>query len=124
MQDYTLEIKRTLCQLAVWALIAAIGAWAAGHAHWIPGLLTGVGASALYYLQMAYRVRKTADMPISKAVNYMRVGWLLRLGFLLLILILSVHTTVIHFWAAVTGLFSLQMIMVLNAVALAWKTHK
>jgi len=124
MQDYTLEIKRTLCQLAAWALLAVTGAWLAGYVHWIPGLLTGVIAGALYFLQMAYRVRKSADMPIPKAVNYMRVGWLLRLGFILLILILSVHTTVIHFWAAVAGLFSLQMIIVLNAVVQAWKTQK
>ena len=124
MQDFALEIRRILYQLLIWAIVAAAGAWLAGYAQWIPGLLTGVIASALYFLQLCYRVRKSADMPISKAVTYMRVGWLLRLGFILLILILSVHTAVINFWAAVAGLFSLQMIMTLNAILSAWKGNK
>jgi len=122
MQDFALEIRRILYQLLIWAIVAAAGVWLAGYAQWIPGLLTGVIASALYFLQLCYRVRKSADMPISKAVTYMRVGWLLRLGFILLILIISVHTAVINFWAAVAGLFSLQMIMILNAILSAWKS--
>jgi len=122
MQNFALEIRRTLYQLAIWAIVTAVGAWLAGYAQWIPGLLTGVAASALYFLQLCYRVRKSADMPISKAVTYMRVGWLLRLGFILLILIISVYTPVINFWAVVAGLFSLQMIITLNAILSAWKS--
>ena len=124
MQDFALEIRRTLYQLAIWAIVTSVGAYLAGYAHWIPGLLTGVTASALYFLQLCYRVRKSADMPISKAVTYMRVGWLLRLGFILLVLIISIHTAVINFWAAVAGLFSLQMIMILNAILSAWKSKQ
>lgn len=124
MQDFALEIKRTLYQLAIWAIVTSLGAYLAGYPQWIPGLLTGVAASMLYFLQLCYRVRKSADMPISKAVTYMRIGWLLRLGFILLILIISVHTAWINFWAAVAGLFSLQMIMTLNAVLSAWKSKQ
>lgn len=116
MQDFALEIKRTLYQLAIWAIVTSAGAWLAGYPQWVPGLLIGAAASALYFFQMCYRIRKSADMPISKAVTYMRVGWLLRLGFILLILIISAHVPLINFWAAVAGLLSLQVISVFNAI--------
>jgi hypothetical protein len=121
MQEFALEVKQTLWHLAIGGLLIATGAWLAGYPWLIPGLLVGVTASALYFLQLGYRTRKSADMPAPKAVTYMRAGWLLRMGFILLVLLVSIAIPQINFWAAVAGLFSLQVILIMNAVVTVLK---
>ena len=121
MQEFALEVKRTLWQLAIWGLLITTGAWLAGYPGLIPGLLVGVTASALYFLQLCYRISKSADMPVGKAVSYMRFGWLLRMGFILLVLLVSIAIPQVNFWAAAAGLFSLQVIITMNAVVAALK---
>jgi hypothetical protein len=116
MQEFTIEVKRTLWQMVALLVLLFGCSWLTGHTAAIPGLFLGGVASAVYFLLMGYRVRRSAALPPEKAVTYMRSGWIVRLSFVVLILILSLKIQGIDFAAAVLGLFSLQIVVIFNAV--------
>lgn len=111
MQEYIIEIRRTLGQIFIGGTGVCAGLYVAGFGQFIPGLLLGIFTSTIYYLLMCYRVGKSADMPANKAISYMRAGWFYRLFFIVLMLMLSLKIQNINFWSAVIGLLFLQMIM-------------
>jgi hypothetical protein len=116
MQEFRIHIRRTLAQLGLLAIFLCGGVYFAGYPIAVPGLLLGIAGSAIYFLLMSYRVRKAVELAPEKAIGYMRAGWLLRLSFLVLILILSSLVKEISFVATVIGLFSLHIVMFLNSV--------
>jgi hypothetical protein len=122
MQDYVIEIKRTLLQMTAWGIVVCCSTYFIGDGWRIPGLILGIITSMIYFLLMCYRVNQSANMPVHKALLYMRVGWLIRLGFVVLMLVLSVKIPAIDFWSAVAGLFTLQVIMFLNSIAIVSKS--
>lgn len=105
-----------LVKLCVWTLFLIVSAVISGVSEKIPGFLLGVGTSAVYLVLMAKRVEKSAGLPVSAAVFSMRVGWGLRLAFVVMMLIISLKVPGIDFIAAVVGLFSLHIIMLFSVV--------
>ena len=121
MQDYVIEIRRTLLQMTAWGIFICASAYFKGDGWRLPGLSIGITTSMVYFLLMCYRVKQSAAMPVHKALVYMRVGWLIRLSFVVLMLVLSVKIPIIDFGSAVVGLFTLQIILFLNAIAIVSK---
>lgn len=122
MQEYVIEIKKTLLQMVVWGIFICAAAYTVGQSGKIAGLVMGILTSVVYFLLMCFRVNKSADMPVHKALLYMKVGWLIRLSFIVIMLLLSVKIPGIDFWSAVFGLFTLQIIMFLQAVVIVAKS--
>ena len=122
MQEYVIEVKKTVLQIMVWAVIICSTAYFVGLGWRIPGLILGVITSIIYFLLMCYRVSKSANMSVPKAISYMRLGWLMRLSFVLLMLLLSIKVPIFDFVSAVIGLFSLQVIIVVNASMIVAKS--
>lgn len=119
MQDYVIEVRRTLIQMTLWGLFVGGSAFVAGMHNILPGLALGTVTSMIYFLLMCYRVKKSSTMPVHKAIAYMRAGWLVRLAFLVLMLVLAVSISDIQFFgAAIVGLFSLHIVILFNAVVL------
>lgn len=114
--NYAEQMRRTLLHLLAWGLFVTFSALLSGKISMIPGLLTGWTSSLLYFLLMCRRVKKSAELPPEKALASMRTGWLFRYGFIISILVLAVKVPGIDFWAAVVGLFSLHIVLILNAV--------
>lgn len=123
MQEFTIQVKQTLIQMAVLLAVLSGAFCLSGHLAAIPGLLLGGVASVVYFLLMGYRVRRSAAMTPEKAVAYMRMGWLVRLSFVVLILVLSLKIPQINFAAAVLGLFLLQIVAILNAVLIVARSY-
>jgi len=121
MQEYSIEIKKTLLQITAWGILLGANVYFAGYKELLVGLLLGIAASMVYFLLLSYRIHKSADMPIEKAVLYMRIGWLNRLVFIILMLFLSAKIPGINFWSVVIGLFSLHMVMLFKSVVLILK---
>ena len=115
-QDFAVEIKRTLLQMVGWGVFTIISAGLMGFDFLILGLVVGNVASIIYFLLMGYRVKRAAQLPPEKAIASMRAGWLVRLAFIVLVLVLSLHLPQISFGAAAVGLFSLQFVIFFNAV--------
>ena len=115
MQEYVIEVKRTLLQITVWTIMICSAAYFAGLSWRVPGLLLGSVTSMIYFLLLCYRVSNSASMSVPKAISYMRLGWLMRLSFIALMLLLSIKIPLFDFLSAVIGLFSLQMVMIANA---------
>lgn len=114
--NYVVQIRRTLLQLVALGVFMTLSALASGQTSVIPGLLTGWTSSVLYFLLMCRRVKQIAELPPGQALASMRAGWLLRYGFIIAMLVLSVQVPGIDFWAAVVGIFSLHIVLVINAV--------
>ncbi|HWR44372.1 ATP synthase subunit I [Sporomusa sp.] len=114
--NFAVQMRRTLAHLAVWGLFITFGALVSGKVFIIPGLLTGWLGSVIYFLLMCRRVKKSAELPHAQAIASMRAGWLIRFSFAISMLVLSVHVPWIDFWAAVVGLFSLHIVLMVNAV--------
>ncbi|MBC8015712.1 MAG: hypothetical protein H7X79_08210 [Sporomusaceae bacterium] len=121
MQEYTREMKRTLLQMLVWGILICGSAYFAGHGWRIPGLVMGITSSIIYCLLLWYRILKSADMPVHKAVFYMRLGWGIRLFFIAIMLFLSLRIPALDFGSAVVGLFTLQIVIISNAVVFVVK---
>lgn len=118
MQEFFTEIRNMMLGICVWSLLVIAAAAFSGHTEWIAGFLFGTTSSILYYLFICHRVNKSADLPMGKAIASMRAGWLIRLFFVVIVLILSLKIPLIHFGAAVAGLFSLQIVLFAKAVVL------
>lgn len=114
--NYVVQVRRTLLQLLALGLFMTLSALAADQTLVIPGLLIGWTSSVIYFLLMCRRVKQSAELPPGQALASMRAGWLIRLGFIIAILVLSVRVPGIDFWAAVVGLFSLHIVLLINAV--------
>lgn len=115
MQEYVAEIKRTLLQIFLWGILICSVAYFFNQGWRVPGLIMGISTSVVYFLLMCYRVSKSADMSVVKAISYMRMGWLLRLAFIAIMLVLSIKIPSLDFLSSVIGLFSLQVVLVFNA---------
>lgn len=113
--EYTSHVKRTLLQIGLLAGVFCAAVVLAGREDMISGLFLGTTSSVIYFLMVYYRIKKSASQPPNKAVAYMRSGWLMRLAFIVLILILSTQIKQISFPAVVIGLFTHQFVIILNA---------
>ena len=122
MNEYVIEVRRTLSQMAVVVAVFLLGAALAGREGAVFGVLLGGVASFIYFLQMCYRVKRSAGMPPDKAVTYMQTGWIVRLFLILLVATLGLKMEQIDFPAVVIGLFSLHIVIVFNAVAVVAKS--
>ena len=122
MQEYFIRIKQTVLQIVVLGTIICISAYYKGYTWCIPGFILGTFTSIMYFLLMCYRVYKAADMPAEQALSYMKLGWVLRLSFIVMMLLISLRVPVINFGSSVVGMFTLQMVMFLNALVIIIKS--
>lgn len=116
--SYTGQVKRTLTHVIAWGVFITLSAFVSGRLSIVPGLLTGWTASVIYFLLMCRRVKKSSELPPDEALASMRAGWLMRYGFMISVLVLAVKIPGIDFWAAVVGLFSLHIVLMLHAVCI------
>jgi len=110
-----MEVKKIVLQITVWGAMICCIAYFSGLSWRIPGFLLGLVTSIIYFLLMCYRVGNSATMTVPKAISYMRLGWLMRLSFISLMLLLSIKIEFFDFISAAVGLFSLQIVMTANA---------
>lgn len=108
--------------MAAWTLCLAAGLYAAGQGWRLPGFFLGALTSLIYFLLMAARVRKSAELPLKQAVFTMRFGWMVRLSFIVMTLLVAVKVPLFDFWAVAVGLFSLQMVLLINAVVVVTRS--
>ncbi|WP_371372253.1 ATP synthase subunit I [Sporomusa aerivorans] len=117
-EDYSGQVRRTLLHLLAWGLFITLSALLSSKISLLPGLVIGWTSSVIYFLLMCRRVKKSVELPPEKALASMRAGWLLRFVFMISMLILSSNVPGIDFWAAVVGLFSLHIVLMVNAVCI------
>ncbi len=122
MQEYIVEIKKTIMQMMVWGILICTAAYLAGYPESIAGLMIGIFTSVIYLLLMSYRVKKSSEMPVKQAILYTQIGWLIRLGFIVAMLLMSTKLPGIDFFSVVLGLFTLQIVLFLQAAVIVTKS--
>lgn len=109
------QAKLILLGLVTWSALLIVCTWLAGQRDELPGLILGMISSYIYFALLVLRVNHSASLSLTKAVWSMRIGWIMRLVFILIVLVLSMKMPAFHFVAAVVGLFSLHIVMVFAA---------
>lgn len=124
MLDYFSEVK------CVFRVLAAVGGLAYavlliwGKLALANGLLAGLLIGAIYFWMMCFRIRKTAELPLRKAMVHMRTGWLVRLIFVGCSALLAMQIPYLDILGVIAGLFLLHMVVFLHAVRLAVRAGK
>lgn len=116
MQEFISEIRCTAAQMLLWSGLLCLLAYISGFNLAIPGLISGTIASLVYFVLTAYRIRRSADLSVDKAVRYMRIGWVIRFGFIVSILLMAVRVSQTNFWATIAGLMSFHIVIIINAI--------
>lgn len=116
MQELLQEVKSTLFHMIAWSILVITAMFCVGWGYLIPGFIFGIICSIIYYLLMSYRIKRSVELPVAKAVSSMRTGWLVRLSFVILMLVLAARLQQINLWSAVAGLFSLHIVLLFKTV--------
>ena len=126
MNDILICTKRVLWQLLISFVVLAVILWENNQLILINGFIAGFLAGIIYFFIIGRRLFKSTGLEIEKAVFYMRAGWFIRLGILVLIFVMSIRISIAMFWAAVGGLVWVNLIVITNAVICAYqkKMHK
>ena len=126
MNDILICTKRVLWQLLISFIVSAVVLWEINQLVLINGIIAGIIAGLIYFFIIGRRLFKSTDLEIERAVFYMRAGWFIRLGILVLIFIMSIRISMAMFWSAVGGLAWVNLIVITNAVICAYqkKMHK
>jgi hypothetical protein len=122
MPEYFLQVRQILFQISYFAFWLVCGALLVGHGDWIPGFILGILGSVFYFLLMAYQVKRAATFAVPKAISYIRMSWLVRLCVVVVVVLLALHGKKVNFVAALVGLFSLQIVIMLNAILVMAKS--
>ena len=80
------------------------------------GIFVGELIGSVCIFIMGNRILKSADIEPEAAVLNMKIGWMIRLFFILGCLIAVIQISVALFWAVVTGFFLSEFIMLANKV--------
>lgn len=104
--------------MITWGIFVAATFWLSHRQHGLPGFLLGFLASLCYYALLSFRIKRSAEVPHHKTVAFMWIGWLIRLSFIVLALILALIMPGIDFLSAVIGLFSFHIVMLIQAALL------
>ena len=121
MKDILICTKRVLWQLLISVIILAIILWQEQQMILLNGVLAGFIAGLTYFYIIGKRLFKSTELELEKAVIYMRAGWFIRLSILVLIFILSIRISTAMFWAAVSGLVWVNVVVLINAVIYAYQ---
>ena len=121
---FVTNIKRTLLVLLILLLMSVGMIYAIGYVKIAGGLFLGMMIGGLYFLLMSWRIYRASQLSKAQAIVHMRAGWWVRFSFILLALLFSVYFSAIDFWAVVAGLISLHLVIVINALVIAFQDYK
>lgn len=107
-QEYLIEIRRTLLPYILLCLASCVGAYLGGKLQVMLGLFEGMVVGVVYFLMMSSRVQKSLELPMQKAVWYMRIGWFIRVAFVLMVFIATLRYSQVDFPALLAGFFLLH----------------
>lgn len=122
MQTYMTSIKSTCIKMALVLLVFSTTAVLTKQGDAIASILLGGAGSYGYFLLLASRTYKAAEMTAPKAERYMRTGSQLRFLFMCAMAIMAFKMPNIRIMPFFAGLFSYQLLLRINALytAVRW----
>ncbi len=102
--------------MVLWGAVLCLVLYMFGYSGVVPGLAAGIAASMANGLLLSHQLKKSAQLPMHKAVSYIQAGWLVRLLLVIALLILSVLVAEINFLAALAGFFMFQAVMIVKPI--------
>ena len=109
-------VRRIVKQYLISLCIVGIVLFIYGRPNMIFGIFVGELIGSVCIFIMGNRILKSADIEPEAAVLNMKIGWMIRLFFILGCLIAVIQISVALFWAVVTGFFLSEFIMLANAM--------
>lgn len=116
MNTYLSSVKLTCIEMSFFLMLCVGVAVAINQVDVIYSLLLGWFASFGYFLLLAYRIYRSADMPPEVAMPYLRAGAGLRMGFVCAMAIIGLKLPGIYIMPFFIGLFAYQIVVRIDNV--------
>lgn len=124
MQNYELKVRNMLAQIALFGTIVCPIVYIYSSVQITAGLLIGLMTGAVYFLYLYRQVENVKVLSKQKAIEYIRGGWVIRLGAMLLVLIVITHVIKVNTLAFVAGFFTMPVLLFINGMLLVIKQIK
>lgn len=121
MNYYGFTLRRGLVIISLWGLATSAGAYLCRLEHWLPGLLFGYVAGALYYVLMQRQIVRGANLPIEQAMLCMRGSLLSRFALVTAAVLFALQLPQIKIVAVLLGAFSFPLVVFCNTITLIIK---
>ena len=115
MREFREEIRATLIGVALYWLIGSGIFCFAGLSSWPAGFALGCASGAVHYILLAMRLSRAAEMSAEKAMMFMRVGFILRFAFVVLVLVFASQVSRIFFASCAVGVIGLYAVQTSRA---------
>jgi hypothetical protein len=108
-------VRAILVQMAAAGMLFSLVLFLTDRSHLVVGFVLGLAASMFNCILLGRQLKKTAELPMEKAIAQVQTGWFVRLFLAILLLALSALFAEINFLAALAGFFVFQIVLVLRA---------
>ena len=116
MREFRQEITGTLAGVTLYWLIGSTIFYSAGLSAWLAGFALGCASGAVHYILLAMRLSRVTEMPLQKAMMFMRVGFIMRFAFVALVLIFAAQVSRIFFASCAVGVIGLYAVQTTRAL--------
>lgn len=123
MNTYLAWTKLTCLKMALFFVTCIVIAVAVGRSDVISSLLLGALGSYIYFLLLAYRVYRSAEMHPLVALRYMRAGTGLRMMFVCVMAVIGLKMPGVKVVPLFLGLFAYQIVVRIDNIYTGFTEH-
>lgn len=116
MREFRQEITGTLIGVALYWLIGSGIFYLVGLSSWLAGFALGCASGAVHYSLLAIRLSRVTEMSARKAMIFMRVGFILRFAFVVLVLVFAMQVSRVFFASCAVGVIGLYAVQTTRAL--------
>lgn len=110
MKEFRQEIKGTLAGVVFYWILGSVSFYLAGLTSWLAGFGLGCACGAVHYILIALRLARVTEVSAEKAMMFMRVGFILRFVFVLLVLVFAAQASRVFFASCAVGILGLYAV--------------
>ena len=116
MEELVKYVKATIIKLIGFTCIVAAVLVAIGCQQYTIGWCVGSALNIIYFLMLSSRSARAIHLPPEQMATFIRGGAVFRLLMICLMCIIILQFPIIHFGAAVAGIFSYRIIIIADGI--------
>ncbi len=124
MREFKREITGTLIGVALYWFIGSGIFYSMGLEPWLTGFALGCASGAVHYILLAMRLRRVMELGAEKAMMFMRVGFILRFAFVVLVLVFAAQVSRVFFASCAVGVIGLYAVHTTRALVAGVRSLK
>lgn len=121
MKNYEFKVRSMLAQIAMVGVVLCSISYLNYTVQVTVGLLIGLVTGAVYFLYLYRQMENVKVLTKQQAVEHIRGGSIVRLGFMFLVLVVISHVWKVNVLAFVVGFFTMPLLLFINGMLLVAK---